>query len=415
MAAKLEKTTLPGVYRAHRKGCARSGRCGCPYTVVSRHRGKQHKTTVTTWSEARELKGSKDAGNSRPTAKTRLDAYYEGWIEAYAGRTSKGFTETSREEYRRVIEKWILPRWGTWKMADVEPTDVRGLFLAMRKAGCSTSELKKTRAAGSAMFATAVEDGGVVQSNAFRDVRLPPGPTDEDPDTDDQAKALSREELALILAAIPDEWRLFFELLVHTGCRIGEAVALNWEHLDLNHDRPRVRIVEQVYRGKRKKLKNKKEGKRVLPLAPGMVEKLLAHRAASYRGEEAPVFCSPGALRRTPQGYPFPLSPQNFARDVLHPAREALGMQWVTFHTFRHTCASLLFDEGRNLKQVQEWLGHADPRFTLATYVHVMDDELGEADFFDDVVKIAGGNTGATEGPQATENAGTAEAAELAA
>jgi integrase len=38
----------------------------------------------------------------------------------------------------------------------------------------------------------------------------------------------------------------------------------------------------------------------------------------------------------------------------------------VSFHTFRHTCASLLFDDGRNIKQVQEWLGHAEPRLHAA-------------------------------------------------
>lgn len=38
------------------------------------------------------------------------------------------------------------------------------------------------------------------------------------------------------------------------------------------------------------------------------------------------------------------------------------------------------------MKQVQEWLGHADPGFTLRTYVHLLDDGLGKADFFDDVV-----------------------------
>jgi integrase len=59
----------------------------------------------------------------------------------------------------------------------------------------------------------------------------------------------------------------------------------------------------------------------------------------------------------------------------------------VGFHAFRHTCASLLFDEGRNIKQVSEWLGHSDPGFTLRTYVHLMDAGVGDADFFDDVVE----------------------------
>jgi hypothetical protein len=37
------------------------------------------------------------------------------------------------------------------------------------------------------------------------------------------------------------------------------------------------------------------------------------------------------------------------------------------------------------VKQVAEWLGHADPAFTLRTYVHLLDDGAGDADFFDRV------------------------------
>ncbi|MGN6815506.1 MAG: tyrosine-type recombinase/integrase [Solirubrobacterales bacterium] len=59
----------------------------------------------------------------------------------------------------------------------------------------------------------------------------------------------------------------------------------------------------------------------------------------------------------------------------------------VSFHTFRHTCASLLFEAGRNVKQVQAWLGHAEPGFTLKTYVHLMDSGVGSADFLDEAVE----------------------------
>jgi hypothetical protein len=34
---------------------------------------------------------------------------------------------------------------------------------------------------------------------------------------------------------------------------------------------------------------------------------------------------------------------------------------WVRFHTFRHTCATMLFRHGLNAKQVQSWLGHHSP------------------------------------------------------
>jgi hypothetical protein len=76
----------------------------------------------------------------------------------------------------------------------------------------------------------------------------------------------------------------------------------------------------------------------------------------------------------------------------------------VSFHAFRHTCASLLFAAGKNVKQVQEWLGHADPGFTLRTYVHLLDEGLGDADLMDEAVTsdLAQGNAGATRRTETT-------------
>lgn len=79
------------------------------------------------------------------------------------------------------------------------------------------------------------------------------------------------------------------------------------------------------------------------------------------------------------------LNRSNLWRDVLHPATVRAEVPWVGFHTFRHTCASLLFAAGKNVKQVQVWLGHADPGFTVRTYIHLMDEGLGDAGFLDGV------------------------------
>ena len=191
----------------------------------------------------------------------------------------------------------------------------------------------------------------------------------------------TREELGLFLAALPSNWRLFFELLAHTGLRISEAVGLTWQHVELG-ERPRILVREQLYRGERKRLKSK-DSRREIPLSPGMTRRLLEHRRDSYRGDTRPVFA-------TATGEP--LHPSNVNSRVLRPALRASGLAvqrddetWdyrgIAFHAFRHTCASLLFEEGRNVKQVQEWLGHADPGFTLRTYVHLMDDGVGGAEF----------------------------------
>ena len=275
-----------------------------------------------------------------------------------------------------------MPAWRGWKLADVEPADVRELFGAMRRDECSTSQIKKLRAALSALFATAVDDG-LRRSNPVQGVRIPAGSGEEESE-EERVKALTREELRRLLAEIPEDWRLFFEFLTVTGLRISEAIGLNWEHLDLGPT-PTVRVREQCYRGVRRRLKSG-AGKRDLPLSRNMAAALSIHRRETCLGPKTPVF--PSHVGTT-------LIRGKIADRVLTPAALAAGFKrtvpildsagrqrrrlrpTVTFHTFRHTCASLLFDDGRNIKQVQEWLGHADPAFTLRTYVHLMDAGVG--------------------------------------
>ena len=44
-----------------------------------------------------------------------------------------------------------------------------------------------------------------------------------------------------------------------------------------------------------------------------------------------------------------------------------------------------MFRRGLNAKQVQAWLGHHSPAFTLATYVHLLPGDLPSPDFLDEL------------------------------
>lgn len=384
----MKPTATPGVFK-------RGGR----YVVTWRHRGEPKKEFFGTYTEAREAKNRRASGDRRPVSKVRFGAYFDGWIESYAGRTARGFSETTRPEYRRSIVDHALPLWESWRLGEIEPGDVRDLFGSMRKEEKTTSQIKKVRAALSALFATALEDG-LIRSNPVTGTRIPAA-ADEGLE-DEKAKALTRAELGLLVVEVDrrsgEDWLLFVDFLWQTGLRISEAVGLRWEHLELTGPRPRVLVREQLYKGVRKKLKSK-SGKRDVPLSPGMAGRLLERRRDHYAGPGSPVFTTTTGTE---------LLPANVYRRVLAPAAIAVGMyvevevdvplkdgttkteirkrSTVSFHTFRHTCASLLFARGRNVKQVQEWLGHADPGFTLRTYVHLMDEGVGGAEFLDGVL-----------------------------
>jgi hypothetical protein len=72
-------------------------------------------------------------------------------------------------------------------------------------------------------------------------------------------------------------------------------------------------------------------------------------------------------------------------------------------HTFRHTCAALLFTKEKwNAKQVQAWLGHHSPEFTLKTYVDLLEEDMPElSETFGEW-----GNKGATQPTETDINEG---------
>jgi integrase len=105
------------------------------------------------------------------------------------------------------------------------------------------------------------------------------------------------------------------------------------------------------------------------------------------------------------------LRDENVRKRVLIPTGHRVDLEWVTFHTFRHTCASLLFEAGKDIKQVSGWLGHADAGFTLGTYIHLMDDGLGTADVLDRLVGANKVPTRASRQPPNPAEVGAAKAA----
>jgi integrase len=72
------------------------------------------------------------------------------------------------------------------------------------------------------------------------------------------------------------------------------------------------------------------------------------------------------------------MSAENLARRTLKPAVQEAGVGWAAFHSFRHSCASMLIADGRNIVQVSRWLGHHSPSSPVNVYAHLMDDGVGE-------------------------------------
>jgi integrase len=255
---------------------------------------------------------------------------------------------------------------------------VKRLAAHVASRGVSANTVRLALAPVKALFATAVEEG-LIRANPAAGLRISQA-TPESADDGERVKALTEEELRRLLDELPAAHRLFFEFLAHSGLRIGEAIALRWGDVDLG--RRRVQVRRRFYRDGFAAPKSR-YGRRDVPLSAGLARSLWKLRGGASDSEL--VFTTETGRM---------IDQSNLASRVLKPAAVRAGLgdwvgrplraeSWVGFHTFRHTAATMLFRSGLNAKQVQVWLGHHSPAFTLATYVHLLSDDLPDASFLD--------------------------------
>jgi hypothetical protein len=67
-----------------------------------------------------------------------------------------------------------------------------------------------------------------------------------------------------------------------------------------------------------------------------------------------------------------PMHYSNMMRRYFEPALTAANVPRIRFHDLRHTYASLLIEQGENVKYIQSQLGHSSPMVTLNVYAHLM-------------------------------------------
>ncbi len=148
---------------------------------------------------------------------------------------------------------------------------------------------------------------------------------------------------------------------VLTGMRIGEILALRWKRLDL--ERGTIEVAETFSNGCFGTPKTR-SSQRVIPMSSIAREAIKSHHGASTRTAPNDLVFS------TAKG--TPISPKNLYNRVLAPACDLIKTPRVSWHSFRHSNATILGEVGESLKTAQAILGHSDLETTLNIYMHAI-------------------------------------------
>lgn len=272
----------------------------------------------------------------------RLADYLERWL-----RGKRGIAASTRLQYENHVRVHLNPVLGGYRLVELRRRHVES-FVEGR--GRHVSPGTGRPLSPSTVRAILVTLRSALQEAVPRDIPDNPAARVEAPKVHrEPVKALTPDDAAALIAAVRETWmEHIVRVLLGSGMRVGEAVALNQG--DVHDGWVQLRKSKTTIRSVR--------------LSRDADEAIhAAIREAPRKGAREPVFFSP--RRRKGDGGQ---RDRMLAQSLTHALPKVTGL---TPHALRHGTATLMVAAGVHMRVVAEQLGHANPAMTARVYAHV--------------------------------------------
>lgn len=283
--------------------------------------------------------------SSRPVEDAPLlKDYVKDWLELYHDPKSG---DRWKRECKFLLSKHILPYFGEKNISTITLNDVQKFFNT--KASLSESTNKHIKYILSGVFQSAVEDG-YMKRDLTKSTRL----TISRKKTERQALELDDvQDILSNLNKLSQQEQLLIVLLLFTGMRRGELLALRWQDIDLKEGLIHIRHAINFANGNDPILKEPKSkaGTRDIPIM-----------------DELRPFFTPGKPEEFLFGRKKPLTACAYGILFKH-IQSKIDMHRATAHVLRHTFTTLS-SEYLDPKTLQYILGHSKVDITMNRYAH---------------------------------------------
>jgi integrase len=221
---------------------------------------------------------------------------------------------------------------------------------------------------------TALLDGHIA-ANPCKGVKLPKATH-----TEDVIRFITPAEWATIMGNMDPHFRPFFQFLVGTGLRFGEATALTATDFNLKAKTPSVRITkawkEDDEKGYYIGPPKTKKSRRTVSLAPSTVDAVKPLVEAAGTGY---VFTlKRGGVMRSGAVFNRAWEPALKASGYIKRTKEDPG-NMPRVHDIRHTHASWMVAAGMDIFALSRRLGHESVTTTMDRYSHLLPDAMFDA------------------------------------
>ena len=275
---------------------------------------------------------------------------------------------TTRSALEARLRVHILPEWGTWPLLKITPAAVQR-WLRTLSVELSAGYVRLLLVNFGAILNAAVEDGLLARNPArSAGVRAPAQPLRK-------VRPWSAERVLAVLDEVPEAFRAVVVVAAGCGLRQGEVFGVRVQDIDFLRLELHVRQQIRLEGGRPVPALPKYGRVRSVPMPEWVGLELEQHleRTAPLAGERLEAPATGGLITYSRERKP--LNRNYFNQAVWRPTLREVGIPNERdngMHALRHACASLWLEHGVSIKAVSEYLGHADPGFTLRVYTHVM-------------------------------------------
>lgn len=237
----------------------------------------------------------------------------------------------------RIADELVLRLGANTLLSDIDSAEVEDLAASLKADGNKPATINTKLTRLSKLLKKARKRGMIV---SLPEIEL-------NKPQEGRIRFLSGQEEDALRVALPEGYRGLYDFLLYTGCRFGEALALQWNDIT----------------DKTVSFWHTKSGKpRTIPLVS--------------RARAGIPFTRHNELIR-----PFASVPYESFYHAWLRARTACGLgddRQVVPHVLRHTCASRLVQRGVDIRRVKDWLGHSTIQMTMR-YAHLSPSDLYSA------------------------------------
>lgn len=336
--------------------------------------------------------------------------YLDYWFDTYCKVNLKYNTQVS---YLKIIQGHLQPKFGQYKLKALTPTALQEYAVELKMQGYAKSHVYGILTTFSAALNYAVEPLKYISENPMHYVRYPK--IERKPK---ERIILTMEEWNTIIHEFQPPSRYYIPLMIgfYTGLRISEAFALTWE--DIDFEKQELTVNKQIL--KRNFGNDVKEGMRkgnkatnstwyfntpktdksirTIKFGTTLAAALKEEKKRQLTNElKYGEYYTIHVLKKETDEKNNPISRMIPLQKVLESTLPRVNLVCINengeytstdsfkycsrvihnklrlafdYHSLRHTHATLLIENGANVKDVQERLGHQNIETTLQTYVH---------------------------------------------